>query len=43
MSNPKFREGLSAAVERRPADFAGAAAAQSNESGPSNTSQGSTE
>ena len=30
MSNPEFREGLNAAVEKRQADFAGAAAAQSN-------------
>ena len=30
MSNPEFREGLNAAVEKRPADFAGAATVQSN-------------
>ena len=30
MSNPEFREGLNAAVEKRQADFAGAAAAQSH-------------
>ncbi len=30
MSNPEFREGLSAAIENRPADFAGAAAASPN-------------
>jgi len=39
MSNPEFREGLSAALERRRADFVGAAAAQSNTSGPSDSSQ----
>jgi 2-(1,2-epoxy-1,2-dihydrophenyl)acetyl-CoA isomerase len=33
MSSPEFREGLSAALERRRADFAGAAAAQSKPSG----------
>jgi len=30
MSNPEFREGLAAAMERRPADFAAAAAQQPN-------------
>jgi len=39
MSNPEFHEGLSAALERRHADFVGAAAAQSNVPGPSDSSQ----
>lgn len=39
MSNPEFHEGLSAALERRHADFVGAAAAQSNVPGPSDPSQ----
>jgi len=30
MSNPEFREGLKAALEKRPADFAGAAEGESN-------------
>ena len=38
MSNPEFREGLSAAVEKRRADFTGAAAAQSNIPAPSDSS-----
>ena len=42
MSNPEFREGLSAAVERRPADFAGAATGQSIKSDASDASQGPT-
>jgi 2-(1,2-epoxy-1,2-dihydrophenyl)acetyl-CoA isomerase len=33
MSNPEFREGLAAAIERRPADFAGAAATALNKQG----------
>lgn len=37
MSNPEFREGLAAAVERRPADFIGAATAQSTVPGPSDS------
>lgn len=42
MSNPEFREGLSAAVERRPADFAGAATGQSNKSDVRDSSRGPT-
>ena len=39
MSSPEFREGLNAALEGRRADFAGAAAAQSNTPGASDASQ----
>ena len=39
MSNPEFREGLDAALEGRRADFAGAAAAESQQSPPSDSSQ----
>jgi len=38
MSNPEFREGLNAAIEKRRADFVGAAAAQS----PTDSLQGAT-
>jgi 2-(1,2-epoxy-1,2-dihydrophenyl)acetyl-CoA isomerase len=40
MSNPEFREGLNAAVEKRRADFVGAAAAQSNAADTTDSSQG---
>ena len=39
MSSPEFREGLSAALESRRADFAGAAAASSNTPGAGDSSQ----
>jgi 2-(1,2-epoxy-1,2-dihydrophenyl)acetyl-CoA isomerase len=42
MSSPEFREGLSAALQGRRADFAGAAAAQSNPSGAGDGSQART-
>ena len=42
MSSPEFREGLSAALESRRADFVGAAAAQSNTPGASDSSQART-
>jgi 2-(1,2-epoxy-1,2-dihydrophenyl)acetyl-CoA isomerase len=42
MSNPEFHEGLSAAVERRLADFAGAATGPLNRSDASDSSPGPT-
>jgi 2-(1,2-epoxy-1,2-dihydrophenyl)acetyl-CoA isomerase len=39
MSSPEFREGMSAALERRPADFVRAAAGKSIESDPDDSSQ----
>jgi len=38
MASPEFREGLNALMEKRPADFVGAAAAQSSKSDPTDSS-----